>query len=426
MRQTQFHLLTTRRFLPLYITQFLGAFNDNAFKSTLVMLITFKLITNPSHAQMLINLAGGIFILPFFLFSASAGQLADKLDRAIIIRVIKLCEILFMLTGALGFLLEHIFLMMTTLFLMGVHSAFFGPIKYSALPNLLTPQELLGGNGLVSAGTFIAILLGTILGTELGVTLHGALTAACVAILASVIGFSSSLFIPPIPRGNPTLTVNWNFFVTTIRLIREIKKNQLIYRVILAISWFWFMGFVFVTQFPVYVKTILHGNERIVTLFLVMFSVGIAIGSLLCNRLLKGVVHTKYVPLGIVGMSLFTLDLCWASGSIAFTTANPATGIMMFLSTFNGARIAIDLLLLAICGGFYAVPLYTLMQIASDPSARSRVIACNNIFGAIFMVAAAVTVIVLVMLHFTTVEMFVLMTVINALVAMLVRRKIKY
>lgn len=388
------------------------------------MLITFQLITNPEHAQMLINLAGGIFILPFFLFSATAGQLADKFDRTTIIRMIKSAEILFMFIGALGFLFASVSLMMATLFLMGMHSAFFGPIKYSALPDLLASDELLGGNGLVEAGTFMAILLGTIIGTELGVTTTGALIVSCFAVGMAITGLGSSLFIPKLPLNESSLTIRWNFLRETARLIGQVRKNQRMFQVILAISWFWFMGFIFVTQFPVYTKTILHANESIVTLFLVMFSVGIAIGSLLCNRLLRGAIHTRAVPIGMLGMTLFTLDLCWASNSIPFTATDPATSALTFLATFSGARIAADLLLLSICGGFYAVPLYAVMQSESAAAFRSRIIACNNIFGAIFMVAAAGAAIGLVAMGLTTVHLFALMATVNAMAAVYVRRRI--
>jgi acyl-[acyl-carrier-protein]-phospholipid O-acyltransferase/long-chain-fatty-acid--[acyl-carrier-protein] ligase len=422
MSHSQFQLLTSRKFLPLFITQFFGAFNDNIFKSAFVVLIAFKLITSVDHAQMLINIAGGVFILPFFLFSATAGQLADKFDRTKIIHIIKFLEIIFMLIAALGFYLENIFLLMLTLFLMGTHSAFFGLIKYSALPDLVQPSELLGGNGLIEASTFIAILAGTILGTLLGVTTQGALWACGVAIVAALIGFVSSLFISKLPLADASLKINWNFIIQTGRLLGDTKKDPFVFDVILAISWFWFVGFIFITQFPVYTKSVLQGNEHIVTLFLVMFSVGIALGSLLCNRLLKGEVHLKYVPIGIWGMSLFALDFCWASHGVL---AHPSAVLMAlsdFLSTFSGVRITLDLLLLSVCGGFYAVPLYAAMQMKSAAAVRSQVIACNNIMGAIFMVSAALFTMGLVMVGLTTVQLFALVAVANVGVGFFVWR----
>lgn len=424
MSHNQFQLLTKRYFLPLFITQFLGAFNDNVFKSALVVLITFQLVTNhASDAQMLINMAGAVFILPFFLFSATAGQLADKFDRIKIVRIIKFFEIIFMLIAALGFYTGHILLLMITLFCMGTHSAFFGPIKYSVLPDLLAPNEVLAGNGMVEAGTFVAILIGTILGTALGVNTQGALLAIYIGILAALIGLISSFLIPKIVIAEATLKINWNFITETGRLISQIKKNRLIFNIVLAISWFWFMGFILMTQFPVYTKDILHGNQYIVTLFLVMFSVGIAVGSLLCNFLLKGIVQLKYVPAGIWGMSLFILDFCWASYGVVFTNTEPLRGVTDFLSTFPGIRITFDLFLLSVCGGFYAVPLYAMMQTKSDPTIRSRVIACNNIFNAIFMVFGALAAILLVMLGCSTVKMFIIMSIINIGVGIWMWRK---
>lgn len=423
MPKTQFYLLKTRRLLPLFITQFLGAFNDNVFKSALVMLITFHLVQHTSHAQLLINLAGGIFILPFFLFSAFAGQLADKFDRIKLINIIKFLEILFMIIGGLGFYFGNITLLMITLFLMGTHSTFFGPIKYSALPDLLQAGEILGGNGLVSASTFIAILLGTIIGTELGITTQGAVTTSMIAVIMAIIGWLTSFYIPKIPIAAPQLKINFNFLQEIGILIRQTRQNKIVFFVILEISWFWYMGFIFVTQFPVYVKTIIGGDENVVTLFLVMFSVGIAIGSLLCNRALKGAIHAKYVPLGTLGMTLFTLDLCWASSGGNIPIIAHSGGLSAFINNMTAVRIALDLLLLAIAGGFYIVPLYSILQTKCEPENRSRMIASNNILGALFMVAAAVCAIVILGIGLTTVHLFLITGLLNSLVALIAWKK---
>ncbi len=421
MPETQLYLLGTRRFLPVFIAQFLGAFNDNVFKAAMVMFITFALISNPSHAQFLINLAGGVFILPFLLFSALAGQLADKFDRTRIISWIKFCEIIFMIIGALSFYLNNIPLMMITLFLMGTHSAFFGPIKYSVLPDLLKYQEILAGNGLVQGSTFIAILLGTIVGTELGITRQGALFVSLLAVVLAATGWIASIFVPKVNSAAPNLKFNANFLQETCRLIQYTRQNKLLFFVILEISWFWFVGFIFVTQFPVYVKQIIGGNEHIVTLFLVMFSGGIAIGSFLCNRLLKGVIHARYVPLGILGMTLFTMDLCWASsGNTPLLTSG---GLQAFLSHWFGWRITVDLFLLSVAGGVYIVPLYAILQTKSDPEFRSRVVACNNIFGALFMVIAALSAIFMVSLGLNAVHIFLVTGIINILVAWVAWKK---
>ncbi len=414
MRNPQHILLTSKRFFPLFLTQFWGAFNDNAFKSTLAMLITYQLVTSASQAQLLINLAGGIFILPYFLFSTLAGELADKFDRCRLIRIIKLLEIVFMALGTLGFYLGNVPLLMVTLFLMGLDSTFFGPIKYSALPDLLQSQELLIANGLVEASTFIAILIGTIVGTQLGGTIAGALVLGGITIGVAVVGWLSSLFIPQVAVGDPHLKINFNIFKAIWQLIRMTRKNKPVYLPILGISWFWFLGFILLTQFPVYTRAIIGGNEQVVTLFLVMFSVGIALGSLLCNHLLRGLLHARYVPFGMAAMTLFILDLCWASyGPLLLAHGG---GVKAFLSSFSGWRITFDLLLMATAGGFYIVPLYALMQIKSEAAQRSRVIACNNILGALFMFVAALVAMGLTALGFSTVQLFLTLGIVNAAV----------
>lgn len=423
MHSPQFSLLNTRRFLPLFLTQFWGAFNDNAFKSTMAVLITYVLITDISHAQLLVNLGGGVFILPFFLFSTLAGELSDKYDRALLVRILKSLEILFMVLGMLGFYLGNVPILMMTLFLMGVHSTFFGPIKYSALPDLLRPQELLAGNGLVEGSTFIAILVGTILGTQLGVTTTGALLASGICIGVAVLGWISSLFMPRVPLGDPGLKIHANIFTAIWRLLCFTRENRPVYLSILAMSWFWFMGFIFITQFPIYTRAIIGGDEHVVTLFLVAFSVGIAIGSLLCNHFLHGKVHARYVPICMLLMTVFTLDLCWAShGQVPVLPYGG--GVAAFLSRFSGWRITLDLLLLSVAGGFYIVPLYALMQVKSEVAHRSRIVACNNIIGALFMFAAAVLAMALTAIGFNSTQLFLVMGVANALVTFYAWKKL--
>lgn len=409
----QFYLLKTRRFLPLFITQFFGAFNDNTFKAAFIMLITFKLVNDIAHAQLLVYMIGGVFILPFLLFSHWAGKLADQHNRNIIVRWIKAAEIVFMLLAGIGFHYGNVPLLMFVLFCMGTHSSFFGPIKYSALPDLLEQRELLGGNGLVEASTFVAILIGTIIGTKLGVTIEGALIVAGLSLLAAIIGLTSSFYIPTLPINKPAIASN-----------ESPLQNRVVLHTMLAISWFWLIGFMLVTQLPVYTKDVLYGGENIVALFSALFSIGIAIGSILCNRLLKGVINSRYVPLGILGMSLFILDLCWAGQATPFTANNLVNDIGAFVSTFAGARITLDLLLLSICGGFYAVPLYAMMQTESKPEFRSRVVGYNNIFNALFMVAASGVGILLTKLGFSITQTFVLLALSNLVVALLVHKKL--
>lgn len=409
----QFYLLKTRRFLPLFITQFFGAFNDNTFKAAFIMLITFKLVNDIAHAQLLVYMIGGVFILPFLLFSHWAGKLADQHNRNIIVRWIKAAEIIFMLLAGIGFHYGNVQLLMFVLFCMGTHSAFFGPIKYSALPDLLEQRELLGGNGLVEASTFVAILIGTIIGTKLGVTIEGALIVAGLSLLAAIIGLTSSFYIP-------TLAINKPAIGST----ESPLQNRVVLHTMLAISWFWLIGFMLVTQLPVYTKDVLYGGENIVALFSALFSIGIAVGSILCNRLLKGVINSRYVPLGILGMSLFILDLCWAGQATPFTANNLVNDIGAFVSTFAGARITLDLLLLSVCGGFYAVPLYAMMQTESKPEFRSRVVGYNNIFNALFMVAASGVGVLLTKLGFSITQTFVLLALSNLVVALLVHKKL--
>jgi acyl-[acyl-carrier-protein]-phospholipid O-acyltransferase/long-chain-fatty-acid--[acyl-carrier-protein] ligase len=424
MSSPQFSLLTTRRFFPLFLTQFWGAFNDNAFKSTMAVLITYKLVADISHAQLLVNLGGGVFILPFFLLSTLAGELSDKYDRARLIRIVKSLEILFMALGMLGFYLGNVPLLMVTLFLMGVHSTFFGPIKYSALPDLLYPQELLAGNGLVEGSTFIAILIGTIVGTQLGATTAGAILASGICIVVAVIGWISSLFVPRVPLGDPGLRINPNIFTAIWRLVRFTRQNRPVYLAILAISWFWFMGVIYITQFPVYTRAIIGGDEHVVTLFLVMFSVGIAVGSLLCNHFLRGAVHGRYVPACMLAMTVFTLDLCWASHGHAPALLLQGGGVVALLSGFTGWRITLDLFLLSVAGGFYIVPLYALMQVKSEAAHRSRIVSCNNIIGALFMFVAALMAMALTAIGFSSVQLFLVIGVANAVVVFFAWKKL--
>ncbi len=416
MPQAQFQFFNTKRFFPLFLTQFAGAFNDNLFKTGLAMLITFQLVQDTHHAQLLINLLAGIFILPFLLFSALAGQLADKFSRTRIIRIIKLCEILFMLIAALGFYYQSTWVLMLTVFLMGTHSSFFGPIKYSSLPYLLRPGELLTGNGIIEASTFIAILVGTLLGSTLGASHGEALVLAGISIVVAVIGWFSSLLIPPIPLARPHLQLTFNLVRDLKALWQEVTGMSGIPFTIGLISWFWFIGLIFVTQFPVYVKESIGGNKYVVSLFLLLFTVGIGIGSLFCARLLKGSITAKYVPLGILGMSIFMLDLCWVSHNFV---PLPDASVAGFLGTLSGGRIALDLFIMAFFGGFYTVPLYTLLQAQSIPEFRSRVIACNNIVTALFMVVASIFAVGFLSLKFSTVELFLVVGIINAVVAVI-------
>lgn len=419
MKATQLDLLKTRRFLPLFITQFLGAFNDNTFKNALVILITYRLAALVGwNSQILVTMAAGIFILPFFIFSATAGQLADKFEKSKLISIIKFIEIILMMIAALGFYLQSVSLLMIVLFSLGTHATFFGPLKYAILPDNLHENELIAGNGIIEAGTFLSILLGTIFGGLLILHPQGELIISTIVLLVALGGWLASLLIPKTHNYNLTLKVNYNFIQETVRLIQYSKTQWDIYLSILGISWFWLIGATFLAEFPAFAKDILHANEHVVTFFLTLFSIGMAVGALLCNRLLKGKVHATYVPLGALGMTIFITDLYFASAHLQSISVNELIGLTLFLKSFHGWRISFDLILIAICGGLYTVPLYAILQQRSEKEHRARVIASNNIINALFMVIAAVATMAMLKMGFTVTKVFLTIAIINLVVAL--------
>jgi len=414
----QLHLLKTRRFLPLFLTQFLGAFNDNAFKNALVILITYRIATQSSiSTEILITLAAGIFILPFFLFSALAGQLADKFEKSRLIRITKLAEIILMAIAMMGFLTKSVFLLMLVLFLLGAQATFFGPIKYAILPTHLREDELVSGNAFIEAGTFLAILTGTILGGILILMNAGAVTVSILCILVAISGWLSSIYIPRAAAAVPELKIGYNIIQQTLDILRFSAKSHDIFLCILGISWFWLIGATFLSQFPTFAKNTIGADGHVVTLFLSVFSIGIAIGSMFCNRLLKGRVHATYVPLAALGMTIFMVDLFFASTQITSSNGAQLISASQFLVTLTGWHILIDLLLIAICGGLFIVPLYAILQIRSAESHRARVIASNNVMNALFMVAAAILTSLMFILHFTVPQIFLAAAIGNAIVA---------
>jgi acyl-[acyl-carrier-protein]-phospholipid O-acyltransferase/long-chain-fatty-acid--[acyl-carrier-protein] ligase len=417
MAGTQFHLLGIRRFLPLFIVQALGAFNDNAFKNALVILITYDLAVRQGfNGQIFITLAAGLFVLPFFLFSALAGQLADKYDKARLIRIIKAVEIGLMGLAAVGFATENVYWQLVVLFLMGAQSAFFGPIKYGILPQHLAEQELIAGNALIEMGTFLSILLGTLFGGLLIRLDGGPAIVSVVVIGLAVLGYGASRFVPDAPPVTPGLPINPNMAAETLRIIRHARGDGVVFLSILGISWFWLMGALFLAQFPSFAKDTLHANEQVSNLFIATFSVGVAVGSLWCNRLLKGRVAATYVPLAAVGISLFCADLFLAS-----TSGGQAPGHLLDIGEFIAApgnwRVLIDLTFMAVCGGLYIVPLYALIQTRSEATHRARNIAANNVLNALFMVASTLVTLLLLSLHFTIPQIFLTAAAANAFVA---------
>ena len=417
MSSANLQIMRSRRFLPLFITQFLGALNDNIFKNALVILVIFRIAGERGvNGQLMATVAAGIFILPFFLFSATAGRFADKFEKSRLIVIIKSAEIAIMALAAMGFDQHNLTMLMTVLFLMGTHSTFFGPLKYGILPTHLKTSELLAGNALIEAGTFLAILLGTIAGGVFILADHGIAAVSALVLAVALLGLLASLFIPRAPAEAPNLKLGFNIAAHTWEMTRYAAGQRDLFLAILGISWFWLIGSVFLSQFPTFAKDVLGANEQVVTLFLTAFSLGIGAGSLLCSRLLRGEISVRYVPLGALGVTLFTVDLYFASGRLSGGAAG-TLALVDFLAHPAAWRVLGDLLLISIASGFYIVPLYTLLQDRSEASHRSRVIAANNIINSVFMVAGAAATVGLIALHISVPEIFLILGLFNFLVA---------
>jgi 1-acyl-sn-glycerol-3-phosphate acyltransferase len=411
----QFALLGQRRFAPFFWTQFSGAANDNLFKFAFTVLVTYQLELAwlpPERAGLVI---GALFILPFVLFSATSGQLADKWDKARLMRAVKTLEIGIMLLGAWGFATEQVGALLICTFLMGLHSTLFGPVKFAYLPQALEERELTGGNGMVEMGTFVAILLGNVAGGLLvaipGVG-HSLVAVACVAL--ALMGRGVSHFIPAAPATDPGLKINWNPITETWRNLLLAHGNLVVFRSLLGISWMWFFGAVFLSQFPSFAKQVLHGDEQVASLLLVVFSLGIGTGSLLCEKLSRRHVEIGLVPLGTIGMSLFSIDLYFASRGL------PATGplgLAGFLAQPAHWRVMADLALLSLFAGLYSVPMYALIQMRAQSTHRARIIAANNILNAMFMIASSVLAGLLLSLGCSIAEIFLIVGLANAVVA---------
>lgn len=413
---SQFQLLRERRFAPFFWTQFLGAGNDNVYKNALVIFVAFQAATMTTlSANDLVNIAAAVFIAPFVLFSASAGQVADKFEKSRLIRLIKMFEIGIMVIGFIGFYRRNLILLFTALALMGVHSTLFGPVKYAILPQNLRSNELIGGNGLVEMGTFVAILLGEIIGgLVIAVKPSGPKLAGATAIAIAVAGYLVSRRIPEAPASAPELRINWNPLTETSRNLRFAYGNRVVWLSMLGISWFWFYGATYLTQFATFTKDVLGGDEHVATLLLALFSVGIGVGSLLCERLSGHKVEVGLVPFGSIGLSVFAVDLYLASRGLQ---PEGLAGIEHFLSVHAHWRVAADLVLLGMFGGFYIVPLYALIQERSDPAHRSRIIAANNILNALFMVASAGIALGLLKAGLSIPQLFLATGLMNAIVA---------
>lgn len=411
---SQSSLLTQKRFLPYFITQFLGAFNDNIFKNVLLLFVAFASVdTLPISSNLFINLAAGLFILPFFLFSALAGVLADKYEKSWFIRKIKLIEVVIMSLGAIGFIYESYGILLLLLFLMGTQSAFFGPVKYALLPQQLKTKELVSGNALVETGTFLAILIGTLGAGIIASEESAKLIAAISIILFAILGYVSSCFIPEAPSNAPNLEVNWQPVKLTRSTLAIAKKDRPTFQALMSISWFWFLGAAYLTQFPNFTRLHLNGTESSVAFLLALFSVGIAIGSLTCDKLSNHRIEIGIVPIGSMGISIFGLLM-----AISIPESLPHfESFNEFVAHSALWPLFAYLLLLGISGGIFIVPLYSLMQLRAKPDERAQVIAGLNIYNSLFMVGSAVLGIVcLSVLELSIPQLFILLAVGNTLV----------
>jgi MFS family permease len=405
-------LLKAKNFLPLFLTQFFGAFNDNAFKLAMLTLISYHLTQSQILSEHYQALAGALFILPFFLFSATAGQLADKLDKASMARVVKCLELFLMMIGGFGLYHGNIFLMMATLAGMGIHSAFFGPIKYAILPDHLPTRALLQATGLIEASTFLAILLGTTIGTlSVGSSKGQIGWAIGITFVAAVFGLIASFFIPPAPSKVMHLPIDWNLWRATKTMVISVRYQKKILISILSLSWFWLIGAVILTKLPDYTHYVLGADTTVFALFLALFSIGIAVGSILIARVLEGQITLTFVPIAMFALSCFTFDLYWATPEPSDATT--LVGLLAFFKKANHWRIAFDLFMLAFSAGLFVVPLYTHLQIACDPVARARTIATNNIINALFMVVGSVMVMALLYLTVSIAHVFMILSLLN-------------
>jgi len=413
---SQFQLFKQRRFMPFFMTQSLGAFNDNIFKNALVALLVFKgSAVAGLNTDQLVNLSALLFILPFFLFSALFGQFADKYEKSLQIRRVKLLEVAIALLAVLGFWLDNLPLLLSVLFMLGLQSTIFGPIKYGILPQVLHRNELVGGNALVEMGTFVAILLGTIAGPQLaGIESDWPYWVSIACLLVAGAGYWYSLGIPQAAAVAPELKISWNIYRESMRNLRFINQNRSVLNSVLGISWFWFFGATFLVQIPSYSQNVLGGNQNLMSGLLALFIIGISAGSLLCERLSGKQVEIGLVPFGAIGLTVFGIDLYFATPAAATMPVDT----LAFFSDAGNWRILIDLLMIGVFGGFYTVPLYALVQQRSAVEHRSRVIAGLNILNSLFMVVSAIMAMLLLgQAGLSIPELFLVTAILNAVVA---------
>lgn len=412
----QFQLFKRRRFSAMFFTQFLGAFNDNVFKQALILVLTYTAASQIGiEVSILNNLAAMLFILPYFLFSALAGQIADKFEKSKLTRFVKLLELVIMAVAAVGFVFEWYVLLFVALFLMGTHSTFFGPIKYAYLPQAMREDELVGANGLFQMGTSLAILLGMILAGVLTQLPQSLYWISATVIVVALLGYMAARFIPVTPAMQPDLAINWNIFTTSMATVRYLYSLPFLFFIVLGNSWFWFYGATFLTQTPEFSKVILLGDESVVIFLLTLFSVGVSIGSLLCKSLTKNQVSLRLLPFGIAGLSIFAIDLYFSlSGLNIENTTDTLLGIGSLFGITGSWRVFFDLFFLGFSGGLYIVPLYASMQAYAPKSHRARIVGANNIFNAIFMVTSAIfSILVLNALNLSLPQLFLVTGMLN-------------
>lgn len=409
------NLMTSDRFWPIFWTQFSGAMNDNVFKNALVILITYQ-STNIMglKSEQMVALCGGLFILPFFLFSSIAGELTDKFPMHKLVRATKALELLIVVLGVFGFCFHIVSLLLGCLFLLGVQSTLFGPVKYSILPELITEEELVKGNAFVEMGTFLAILIGTIAGGLLISGNNGAVLVSVLTVGLAILGFIFSLKVKVVSTVDANRKINFNILKSTVEIIGIARKTRSVFISVLGISWFWFFGATLLAVFPVYVKGSLYGDEHVVTLLLAIFSIGVAIGSVICEKLSHERLELGLVPFGSIGLSIFVLDLYFAG---PLQASEVVRGINDLFQATGSFRILFDLFAMSVMSGFFIVPLYTFIQTRSERSDRARIVAANNILNALFMVASAGALVALYAMGLTAVDIFLVLFILNTLVA---------
>ncbi|WP_199437963.1 MFS transporter [Vibrio owensii] len=417
-------MFLTKRFFPYFVTQCLGALNDNIYKNVLLLMVTYSQIDSlPMSVDLFVNLAAGLFILPFFLFSAHAGAIADNMDKAKLIRRLKLIELVIMSCAATAIMTQSAILMLALLFMTGTQSAYFGPVKYALLPQALKSDELVKGNAWVEMGTFLSILIGTLSAGLLLAIPNGMLIASCIVITLSLLGFLSSANIPSLPSKKSD-QVKFEPVTGLKKTLKVAQKQRGIWMSILAISWFWFMGATYLTQFPNFAREHLFADSTVVSLLLALFSVGIATGSWLCEKLSFNQVELGILPFGILGLTIFSADLLWAVPAIE-SFPSQYYDVQSFVAQSSHIRVMIDLSLVGVSGGVFIVPLYAFIQSRSEEGECAQSIAANNIMNALFMVAsAAVSILVLSVLEFSIVELFAILAVGNFIVAIYVYRQV--